>query len=487
MRFYQVGAGVEANVTGQWITNIRKVSPTRMQVSYVKGNTKTVAIKAGSIGTKAAKDWYWQNKETLAFEIDLAKPDGWALYRRMLKGDIGTVKKYYLKELAVNHWIKYAKAKKLTSRDSMARLAFIKWKTKALRGYTLSARDLDLINAFFRTMTVKMITVGTRQAKGTSVKATVGLPFVIRYSWVTGDRSVVEEKSRELADGVIGTSYIGLYKESKSTAGLASHHANTVRLFMGGIQEIITLNPGGKPDRMLRIFAQFKYEYHRTDWDKAKWDEKVRQTAAYIGHRDQLVSIPRPYPDRAKFGQQTADYLLSENSVLFLMHEAHEHQFEDLIQRGRSKVEEWFGNENHQRTELCTLLVRPLCKKYLLQETEKEIPKALKALSEMQEILPHGNEAPKEYKNKIKKFAGLMAEFGQHLTSNQFVLNAFAERIVAGPGDSYLVFQWKGVPFPRGRKVLIPSKLYQASGQTLCGRKEDALERCVPPNDMTPM
>jgi hypothetical protein len=477
--------GVEANITGSWITNIRKVGIQRVQVAYTKGNIKNISFSAGSIGMKSAKEWYKNIAETFAFEFDLDKPNGFELYKRMLIGDIKTVKKYYLKEMVANQWVKFAKEKNI---NQLVKSAAVKWRSKSNSATLLSRRDQELVSAFFRRLTVKMITVGTRQSSGTAVRSSIAVPILFRYDWVHRDRSVVVEKTREVADGVIGTTHMGVYKELKATSGIATHHSNQIKLFMGGIQEMTVLNPGEAPFRMRRMFAQMKYEYHRTKWKQKKWDEKIVEAAAIFGFRRELLDINPPYDDKVDFGQQTADLLLSENSIKYLMGYANRKTPDELINKANLKIDQWFADESNSRFELCHGLVRPLCKKHIIRETANSVPKALRALSEVSKLLPKGDEIPKEYEKKLKEFSKAFAEFGQEFSKNQFILNAFIDLARSSPGDVYLVFQWQGSGFPRGSKVLIPSKYFKLSGHKVCGQIGAVLkERCDSPTNFDPM
>jgi len=484
--------GVEANVTGTWTTNVRKTGRNLVQVAYTKGNAKAVQIMVGTIGMKKAKKWYRNLRETQAYEFDLSKRDGLKLYKRMLKGDVATVKKYYLKQLAVFKWQKFAKANMIDQKRRkmrLARIAFRKWKTKIKsKKYSISKRDQRIINTFFKKLTAKMITIGTRQTTGTAVESSVGLPIFFRYNWTSGDRSVVVEKTREITDGMIGTNYMGVYKESKATSGVLTHHSNQIKLFMGGFQEIVILNPGQRPSKSLRMFGQLKYEYHRTKWNEKKWDEKIKQAAARLGHRKALTSIKRPYDGKAKFGQHSADLLLSQNTFRFWMNWAKKNKPDILVKMALWEVDKWFKNKSHKRKEICLHLVRGLCKRDQKREVKKSIPRAVNLLKEMSEGIPTGKEEPKVYVKKLKAFAKNMADFGANFAKNQFTLNAFLNLARKSPGDQYMVFQWQGSPFARGYKVLLPSKKYKFKGHQICGIIGSNLkDRCDRPTKMDPM
>jgi hypothetical protein len=484
-----VSGGVEANVTGEWVANVRKIGPQRVQVAYTRGKIGSVAITAGSIGLKAAKSWYKELTETQAYEFDLSKPDGWTLYKRMLRGDVKTVKKYYLQELTVNRWSKYAKENKLTSRDELVRSAARKWKAKSMpTKYRLSGRDRMLLETFFRTMTVKMITIGTRQTTGTAATVKVGVPIFFSYNWNTGDKSVVVDRSREIADGLISTNYYGVYKTSKGAEGVWTRHALEQKIFLGGIKELTFLNPGDGPKKMIKIFGQVKYEFHQEKWREGQWDEKMTDAAAFLGFRKEITGIRRPYAGTAKFGQNTADLLLGEKTFQFWMNWAKNNKPDMLVQAGTEKVEEWFNDRINQRTELCRGLVRPLCKKSMNYEVEKQVPKALIALRDISEFMPTGQESSSDYTRKMKYISKAMAEFGKSFTTNQFIMNSFLDLAKSGDGDQYLVFQWQGSPFPRGFKVLIPSKYYKFRGHQICGLLgAPPRQRCDSPTNMDPM
>jgi len=466
-----VTGGVEANVTGEWVTNVKKVGPLKVQVAYTRGKIGNVAITAGTIGLKAAKNWYKSLTETQAYEFDLSKPDGWKLYRRMLRGDVKAVKKYYLKELAVNRWTKYAKENKLTRRDELVRAAANKWMAKALpsKRHTLSKREIDLLNTFFQTMTVKMITIGTRQTQGSSATVRLGVPVFFSWNWNTGDKSVVIDRSREIADGLISTNYYGVYKETKEVQGVFTRHAGQTKLFMGGHQELFFLSPMEGPRRMLRMFGQMKYEFHQENMYDKNWDEQIKEAASFFGFRKELMSIPKQFDKKSKYGQFTADLLLGQKTWAYWMDYARNTGPDLLIKMGTWKVEEWFNDEGNKRTELCGGLVRPLCKKKMISEVEKSVPKAIEALKEMAASKPVGDELPKDFDKKVKFFSKFMGDFGKHFTRNQFVMNAFLDIARTSPGDQFLVFQWQGAAFPRGSKVLIPSKYFKFRGHQICG------------------
>jgi hypothetical protein len=478
-----VTGGVEANVTGEWVTNVRKLGPLRVSVSYTRGRIRNVAITAGTIGVRAAKSWYKNLTETQAYEFDLSKPEGWKLYRRMLRGDVKAVKKYYLKELAVNRWTKFAKENKIKGTNELARAAAMKWRSKTLPyRYKLSKRDRNLVETFFQTMTVKMITIGTRQTQGSAATVKIGVPIFFSYNWNTGDKSLVIDRSREVADGLIATNYYGVYKETKGAEGALTKHSNQTKLFMGGHQEMFFLNPGDGPKRMLKMYGQMKYEFHQEKWDDKKWDEQIREAAAFFGFRKELIEIPKPYGKESKYGQFTADLLLGQKTILYWMDWARKNNPDLLVKRGTWKVEQWFKDEGNKRIEICKGLVRPLCKKNMNWEVEKNLPKALEALKEMSRTKPVGDELPKDFDKKVKAYAKSMADFGKYFTKNQFIMNTFVELAHSSSGDQYLVFQWQGTSFQRGYKVLIPSKYYKFRGHQICGVIGAPLkERCDTP------
>jgi hypothetical protein len=121
-------------------------------------------------------------------------------------------------------------------------------------------------------------------------------------------------------------------------------------------------------------------------------------------------------------------------------------------------------------------------------EVEKQVPKALNALKDISEFMPTGQESSSDYTRKMKYISQAMAEFGKSFTTNQFIMNSFLDLARSSDGDQYLVFQWQGSPFPRGHKVLIPSKYYKFRGHQICGLLgAPPSKRCDSPTNMDPM
>jgi hypothetical protein len=484
--------GVEANITGSWITNIRKTGKDKIAVSYTRGNVKNVDIMVGTIGLQKAKAWYKGLRETQAYEFDLSRPDGMTLYKRMLKGDVATVKKYYLKQLSMYKWKKFAKENKLdevSKREMLLRLSVKKWKASIKNNKDIITDDeKELLDIFFTKLTVKMIRIGTRQTTGTAVRSFFSIPLLLKYNWTSNGRDVVVVKSREIADGMIGTSYLGVSKKIKTTSGGLSSHSNQSKVFVGGIQEVIQLNPGGPPVRAVRIFGQLKYEYHRKKWREKKWDEKIKQAAARIGFKKELMSIVRPYNDKVAFAQHSADLLLSQETIIHWINWANGNDVNILKESARKMLVDWFNNLENKQIELCGRSIRRLCKRRKLKEIDEYTSQAYKALNELSKLIPTGKEGVHEYKKKYKQFAKQMTKFGEGFSKNHFILHAFLNIARVSNGDQFLVFQWQGSHFPRQQKVLIPSKKFIFTGHQVCGiMGQTELDDCQRPLVLTPM
>jgi hypothetical protein len=482
---FVASGGIEANVVGEWTCNVRRVGRSLMQVAYTKGKIGSVALTAGAIIPSIAKRWYKGLEETQAYEFNLSHPDGYALYNRMLRGDVRAVKKYYLRDLVFKGWGRYAAQKRIPSPRRLAKMAAIKWRYKTFGGPPLTSKQQRDLNTFLAPMAAKMISIGTRHTEGTSMVASVGIPILIRKTWEPKHKDVVVENYREVRNGVIGTTYSGIFKNLETVSGILSPHTNRIKLFIGSVQNVTYINPGKNPINFLRLYGQFKYSYGGQGWKEGDWADEILKMSRRIGFKEELQSIQRPYQNESQYGQISSDLLLSQKSMLDLMNWAVSSSPQGLIDLTVAEIGQWFARSDMQRTELCEVLKRDLCEKKMINETEKGIQMAAEALREMVDQFPTGKENAKYFAEKLKRVAKHMARFGEGFTRTQFTLNAFLNLAKKGQGDQFMVAQWMGAAIKRDQKILVPSRRFSFRGHTLCAYSPNRL--CGKPNQLDPM
>jgi hypothetical protein len=273
------------------------------------------------------------------------------------------------------------------------------------------------------------------------------------------------ENSNEIRDGVIGTTYTGIFKETQAFPGIDSSQSNRSKLFLGSVQHMIYLNPGGENINFLRLYGQFKYAFMGN-----KSAEEIHEISRRLGFMGELNSSSFSNKKEAELDQITVDILLSQKSMVELMNWANSSDSIPLIRSSKAKIKEWFSNASNRPVQLCDTLQKAICEMEISNETQKGIQMAYESLKKMYLLMPSGNEYSKQFQNKLRGLSIEMAHFGEGFIKTQFSLNAILDILKERKGDKFMIVQWRDA-LNRGQRILIPSSGFSFKGNQVCGQR----------------
>jgi len=468
-----LNGAILAEVNGSWTANIRKTSENTIQVAYTQGLIGDVKLPFKKMLKETAESWYLKHDEMLSYEFNLSKNYGWDLYIRMIHGDVKTVKAFYLKELVSRNFLSFAKKQNIFSKTDMVNLAGKKWLSRIRYDVTFNQRQMNKLKEFFSRMTVKMIVVGSRHTSGSLSFQSKRWPFSVRKKIETTKKETIIEKSYELGDGVFGKSFIGLYELSKLSSGVFSKKMDNRYIFGGNIQRILILNPTNKPSTLVRFSGFMKYVHKQPKWSRKTWKREMNRLSSILGFKEILSTIPAPYKKNAINVQLTADLLLSQKTISGWMAWALKNTSNRLIRKVEANADLWFNNNANNFKDICNIDNLEKCKIEIYTRIDSSARIASQALKRMALNLPTGKESVQGMEKKLKEFASIMADFGEGILNNQFVLKTFLDiaRKISG-GDQHLVVQWQGENIGKGERVIIPSSLYTVIGNKVIWYKK---------------
>jgi len=314
------------------------------------------------------------------------------------------------------------------------------------------------------TTSVKMIKKTKSFSEEDYLSAGITIPFLISAKRKSGTNFQLSN-FQELRKNVIGTNYIGIFKEKSKTTGFLSKNSHRLVMFAGKFQDVSKMEAGEKKTLNYRFAGNYKYEYHRDKFDQVKFFEELHKLSHRIGFTNDLLKIITKIPDKKLgFVQIQADLIISNQAIFNLMKMKERKELKSLHIDGEKFVKDWFKRKNKLVFPLCSDEIGEVCYKFFSNQTKKGISEINEGLMKMSDIFFRK-------KGPIKEFVKGMSLMGEGLSKNKFTFRVF-RHLLKKAGDHHLVVTWQGEKIPRGEKVLIQSKTTAYEGINVKGNNE---------------
>jgi hypothetical protein len=230
-------------------------------------------------------------------------------------------------------------------------------------------------------------------------------------------------------------------------------------MFVGKLQETIQLGrPGEKKTYDYRFAANYKYEYHRDNFDQTKFFEELNYLSRRIGFNKKLKEIAQKIPDKdLGYVQIQADLMISDIAIAGLMKMKSRQELKTMPGKGNLIVQQWFDKDPHHREiPMCDHLPTFACISSYKSETEEGIEMILKGLRKMNDVLIRD-------KGELRDFVLGMSLMGEGFSKNRFTFKIL-RRLLKKAGDYHLVVTWQGEKIPKGEIILHQAKSLSFDG-----------------------